>query len=128
MNRSIDSSAFARALDPRAWSTRGVWPAGVASGYLLAGTDRGRRTVRIDRVVEAEFTGGRFEQPAVLELAAAWEAVVEEVEQRRARTAATVLIDARLAPHVEARFGRHSRRTKPRMAVCAWRSARASGW
>jgi predicted DNA-binding transcriptional regulator YafY len=75
--------------------------------YLLAGTDRGRRTFRVDRIVVAEPTGRPARRPDGLELAAAWEQVVGEVERRRSRTWATVLIEDRFVPVLRAQFGRH---------------------
>jgi predicted DNA-binding transcriptional regulator YafY len=75
--------------------------------YLVAGTPRGRRTFRIDRVVAAEATGEPAERPDDFALAAAWEDVVGEVERRRSRTWATVLLEARFVPVLRGHFGRH---------------------
>ncbi|WFB05836.1 WYL domain-containing protein [Streptomyces sp. LX-29] len=75
--------------------------------YLLAGTERGRRTFRVDRILRAEPTEQPAERPEDLALAAVWAEVVEEIEQRRARTWATVLIEERYLPILRDRFGRH---------------------
>jgi predicted DNA-binding transcriptional regulator YafY len=75
--------------------------------YLVAGTERGQRTFRVDRIVETAVTGLDAEQPADLDLATAWDRVVEEVEQRRSRTWATVLVDARFVVVLRGQFGRH---------------------
>jgi predicted DNA-binding transcriptional regulator YafY len=75
--------------------------------YLIAGTERGQRTFRIDRIVSAEPTDEPAERPDDFALAAAWEEVVGEVEQRRSRTWATVLIEARFVPVLRDHFGRH---------------------
>jgi predicted DNA-binding transcriptional regulator YafY len=75
--------------------------------YLIAGTERGQRTFRIDRIVEAEPTDKAAERPDDFALAAAWREVVGEVEQRRSRTWATVLIEARFVPILRDQFGRH---------------------
>ncbi|MGV9601089.1 helix-turn-helix transcriptional regulator [Streptosporangium sandarakinum] len=75
--------------------------------YLLAGTDRGRRTFRVDRIAQAEPTGEPAERPDDFVLAAVWQEVVDEVERRRSRTWATVLIEERFAPILRDRFGRH---------------------
>ncbi|MFF5264510.1 helix-turn-helix transcriptional regulator [Actinomadura viridis] len=77
--------------------------------YLLAGTDRGRRTFRVDRIIEAEPTGLPAERPDDFALEAAWEEVVGEMEARRSRTWATVLIEARFVPILRDQFGRHCR-------------------
>ncbi|MEV4477478.1 MULTISPECIES: helix-turn-helix transcriptional regulator [Nonomuraea] len=78
----------------------GVW-------YLLAGTERGRRTFRVDRITGAEPTEEEFERPDDFEAGAAWQEVVEEMERRRSTVAATVLIAARFVPILRDRFGRH---------------------
>jgi predicted DNA-binding transcriptional regulator YafY len=84
--------------------------------YLLAGTDVGRRTYRVDRVLDAVVTDERAEpagpdaaraRPDDFELAAAWEEVVDAVEQRRALRTATVHVDPGLVWVLRAQFGRH---------------------
>ena len=75
--------------------------------YLLAGTDRGQRTFRIDRIIAAEPTGQPAERPGDFALAAAWEQIAGEVEQRRSRTWATVLVEGRFVPVLQTQFGRH---------------------
>ena len=58
-------------------------------------------------------------------MADAWQQVVEEVEQRRSRTWATVLIETRFVPILRDQFGRHCRadgevddgRTRVRLAA-----------
>ncbi|MEV1247855.1 WYL domain-containing protein [Nonomuraea sp. NPDC049750] len=75
--------------------------------YLIAGTERGQRTFRIDRIIEAEPTDQPAERPDDFTLADAWEQVVGEVERRRSRTWATVIIEARFVPVLRTHFGRH---------------------
>jgi predicted DNA-binding transcriptional regulator YafY len=75
--------------------------------YLIAGTDRGQRTFRVDRIIEAAPTGRPAERPEEFTLAGAWQQVVGEVERRRSRTWATVLIEARFVPVLRDQFGRH---------------------
>lgn len=75
--------------------------------YLVAGTPRGRRTFRVDRVVAAEATGEPAERPEDFALDEAWQDVVGEVERRRSRTWATVLLDSRFVPVLRGHFGRH---------------------
>jgi predicted DNA-binding transcriptional regulator YafY len=75
--------------------------------YLLAGTERGRRTFRVDRIIAADPTDQPAERPDDFTLAAAWEEVVGEVEHRRSRTWATVLIEVRFVPVLRTQFGRH---------------------
>jgi len=75
--------------------------------YLVAGTDDGQRTFRVDRVIDAVVTEIDAERPADFELSQAWERVVDEVEQRRSLVSATVLLDAELLPVLRIQFGRH---------------------
>ncbi|WP_433352546.1 helix-turn-helix transcriptional regulator [Microtetraspora malaysiensis] len=75
--------------------------------YLLAGTDQGRRTFRVDRIIQAEPTDQPAERPGDLVLANAWQEVVDEVERRRSRTWATVLVEERFVPILRDQFGRH---------------------
>jgi predicted DNA-binding transcriptional regulator YafY len=75
--------------------------------YLVAGTERGQRTFRVDRMIEADVTELAAERPSDFDLAGAWERVVDEVEQRRSYVSATVLIAAELLPVLRAQFGRH---------------------
>ena len=75
--------------------------------YLIAGTERGQRTFRVDRILDAEPTGQPAARPGDFTLASAWQQVVGEVEQRRSRTWATVLIEARFVPILRDHFGRH---------------------
>ena len=75
--------------------------------YLLAGTERGQRTFRVDRIIKAEPTDQPAARPDDFTLVTAWQHVVGEVEQRRSRTWATVLIEARFVPVLRTQFGRH---------------------
>jgi predicted DNA-binding transcriptional regulator YafY len=75
--------------------------------YLIAGTERGQRTFRVDRIVQAEQTSQPASRPDSFTLASAWEQVVNDVEQRRSRTWATVLIEPRFVPVLRDHFGRH---------------------
>ncbi|MEV0294122.1 WYL domain-containing protein [Nocardia sp. NPDC050710] len=75
--------------------------------YLIAGTDRGKRTFRVDRIVAAAATDETAHRPADFDLATAWEEVVGEMEQRRAAVAATVLIAPELLPVLRNQQGRH---------------------
>jgi len=78
--------------------------------YLLAGTERGQRTFRLDRIIAAEPTGQPAERPPDgFTLASAWRQVVAAVEEQRSRTWATVLIQARFVPVLHDQFGRHFR-------------------
>jgi predicted DNA-binding transcriptional regulator YafY len=75
--------------------------------YLVAGTARGRRTFRTDRISDAEPTGETFERPDDFDLEAAWQEVVGAMEERRSRTWATVLIPNAFVHILRDHFGRH---------------------
>jgi predicted DNA-binding transcriptional regulator YafY len=79
----------------------GIW-------YLVAGTDDGQRTFRLDRVIEAETTDLTADRPADFDLSATWERVDDEVELRRSTVSTTVLIEERYVPILRTQFGRHS--------------------
>jgi hypothetical protein len=95
----------------RSTSERVVDPLGLVDKddvwYLMAGTAKGRRTFRVDRIVAAEVTDEPAGRPDDFELEAAWDEVVEEMEGRRSRTWATVLVEQRFLPVMQDRFGRH---------------------
>ncbi len=75
-----------RDLDPWGLVDKdGIW-------YLIAGTPRGRRTYRVDRMTSAEPSGAGFEVPADFDLAGAWAEITEELEGRRSGTSAEVTI------------------------------------
>ena len=75
--------------------------------YLVAGTDKGRRTFRVDRVVAVEVTEESAERPGDLDLSREWEEVVGEMERRRSLVEATVLVPERHAHVLRHQFGRH---------------------
>lgn len=78
----------------------GIW-------YLIAGTDRGKRTFRVDRIRDALVTDETAPRPADFDLSDAWGEVVGEMEQRRAATSATALIAEHLLPVLHNQQGRH---------------------
>ncbi|MGD9985417.1 helix-turn-helix transcriptional regulator [Pseudonocardia sp.] len=75
--------------------------------YLVAGTDEGRRTFRVDRIVDAETTDEPAARPADLDLSREWEQVVGEMERRRSLGEAVVLIPQRHVHVLRHQFGRH---------------------
>jgi len=78
----------------------GVW-------YLVAGTDRGRRTFRVDRMGEPVVTGEAATRPDGFVLEEVWDEVVAEIEARRSPVSAVILIEARFVPVLVRQFGRH---------------------
>src|SRR5205823_7378476 len=73
--------------------------------YFLAGTPKGQRTFRVDRIVTATVTDLEAHRPADFELSTAWSAVVEEMERRRSLVSATVLVPAVHVHVLESHFG-----------------------
>lgn len=94
-----------RELDPWGLVDKdGVW-------YLVAGTPRGRRTFRVDRMTSAEPNGAAFEVPADFDLAQAWSEITTELEGRRSGTAAEVTIpEALVTPLSDVLGARHVER------------------
>lgn len=78
----------------------GVW-------YLLAGTDAGRRTFRVNRIGDVSETGQIFQRPDGLDLDADWRASATAVEAARSEVAARVSAPRRLVPVLRAQFGQH---------------------
>ncbi|MFE2042391.1 helix-turn-helix transcriptional regulator [Streptomyces sp. NPDC059477] len=66
---------------------RTVHPLGIVakgpSWYLVAGTDAGRRTFRIDRVSSADPTGDPVHRPEDFDLAESWREIADEVDRKR---------------------------------------------
>ncbi|MBV8234525.1 MAG: YafY family transcriptional regulator [Acidimicrobiia bacterium] len=71
----------------REQSTRVVHPLGLAAKgttwYLIADTDAGLRTFRVDRMTSVEPTGEAVVRPEGFDLEGAWRLISDEVEQRR---------------------------------------------
>ncbi|MFB7878481.1 helix-turn-helix transcriptional regulator [Nocardia sp. NPDC056064] len=92
-------------------TTRTVDPWGLVDKdtrwYLIAGTDRGSRTFRLDRIGTAEILDETFDRPADFDLRTAWSGIVTRMEQRRSAATATVLVSAALAPILADQQGRH---------------------
>ena len=69
-------------------TTRTVHPLGLAAKgavwYLVAGTERGQRTFRVDRVASVELTADPVVRPEGFDLAAAWREVTASFSQRTA--------------------------------------------
>ena len=76
----------------------GVW-------YLLAGTGRGERTFRVDRVSAVAVLEGTFTVPAGFDLATAWDAVAAHVERARSAVEATATVPDDLVERFRAHVG-----------------------
>jgi predicted DNA-binding transcriptional regulator YafY len=93
----------------RAVSSRIVQPLGVAAKgawwYLVADTERGIRTFRVDRITAATPTGRPAVRPEGFDLAAAWRLITEDVDERRAPVRVRVLLDPSVVPIVRSALG-----------------------
>lgn len=83
-------------------STRVVQPLGLAAKgsawYLVAGTDAGMRTFRVDRITSVIPTGEPFERPADFDLSETWRMITAEIDERRTPLRARALADPKVVP------------------------------
>jgi predicted DNA-binding transcriptional regulator YafY len=90
-------------------TTRTVQPLGLAtksgSWYLVAETDTGRRTFRVDRIQSVEVTHEPVVRPAGFELADAWKMITSEVELVRTPIVARALVAPQAMPWARFMFG-----------------------
>lgn len=82
-----DRTATSRVVHPLGLATKGeVW-------YLVASTDAGLRTFRVDRMTSVEPLGEPVIKPEGFDLATAWRLITDEVDQRRTPQRARALVD-----------------------------------
>ncbi|MGH9080733.1 MAG: helix-turn-helix transcriptional regulator, partial [Acidimicrobiales bacterium] len=78
-------------------TSRSVHPLGLAAKgstwYLVADTDAGRRTFRVDRITSVERTGLPAQRPARFDLAETWTAIISEVERMRCPVTVQASVD-----------------------------------
>ncbi|HEX2784642.1 MAG TPA: YafY family protein [Ilumatobacteraceae bacterium] len=90
-------------------STRTVHPLGLAtksgSWYLIADTDAGRRTFRVDRIQSVELTDDPVVRPPGFELADAWQMITTEIENVRTPIIVRALAAPQVMPWVRYSFG-----------------------
>jgi predicted DNA-binding transcriptional regulator YafY len=90
-------------------TTRTVHPLGLAtkggSWYLVAETDAGRRTFRVDRIQSVEITEDRVVRPEGFVLADAWQMITTEVEHVRTPTVVRALVDPEWMSWLRHSFG-----------------------
>jgi predicted DNA-binding transcriptional regulator YafY len=105
-----DPAAGTRLREASPWGLvdkAGVW-------YLVAGTTRGRRTFRVDRMTAVDAgADGSAEVPGDLDLAGEWDRVVTEVEQRRGAVSARVQAPRALVGPLRAALGARHVTTVP---------------
>ena len=93
----------------KASSMRVVHPLGLATKgtawYLVADTEAGLRTFRVDRMTSVEPNGERVVRPSGFDLAEAWKLITDQVDQKRAPLRATALVSADLVWDLRHMFG-----------------------
>jgi predicted DNA-binding transcriptional regulator YafY len=93
----------------RAQTQRSVSPLGLvakgSSWYLVAGTDAGLRTFRVDRVTSVELSGQPAVRPEGFDLAASWSEITTEVDRLRAPVGARAVADLWAVPMLRGRLG-----------------------
>jgi predicted DNA-binding transcriptional regulator YafY len=84
--RARDGAVTSRVVHPLGLAAKGwAW-------YLVAGTDAGLRTFRVDRMTSVEPTGEAVVRPEGFELAEAWKLITDEVDKRRAPVQGSALV------------------------------------
>ena len=90
-------------------TTRTVHPLGLAtkggSWYLVAETDAGLRTFRVDRIQSVEVTDDPVVRPEGFELADAWQMITTEVEHVRLPIVVRALVDPQSMSWLRHSFG-----------------------
>jgi predicted DNA-binding transcriptional regulator YafY len=79
-------------------TTRVVHPLGLAAKrsvwYLVAGTDAGLRSFRVDRIASIEPNGERVVRPEGFDLADTWRLMADEADRRRTPLRVRALVDS----------------------------------
>jgi predicted DNA-binding transcriptional regulator YafY len=101
--RAGDGAVSERVVHPLGLASKGpVW-------YLVAHTDRGQRTFRVDRVTSVERTGDHVERPAGFDLATAWSEITDSVEELRVPLVVRALAEPHTVQVLRWIFGRRAR-------------------
>jgi predicted DNA-binding transcriptional regulator YafY len=82
-----DGSSTSRTVDPLGLAAKG------STWYLVADTDAGRRTFRVDRITAVEPTGLSAPRPDGFDLADAWTEIISEVERLRSPVTVQAWVD-----------------------------------
>lgn len=94
-----DRTATTRVVHPLGLATKGnVW-------YLVADTEAGLRTFRVDRVTSVERTGEKVVRPDGFDLEQAWGLITEEVNQRGSAVRARGTASSDAVPVLRMIFG-----------------------
>lgn len=98
-----DGASTQRVAHPLGLAAKGaVW-------YLIAGTDGGIRTFRVDRIVEVQHVAEPVVRPDGFVLSEAWALITDEVNERRLPIRAELLVDPGMLAVLRARTGQRIR-------------------
>lgn len=90
-------------------TSRVVHPLGLATKagtwYLVADTEAGRRTFRVDRIQSVELTDDAVQRPPGFELADAWKMITTEIEHVRTPVVVRALVDQQAMQRLRYSFG-----------------------
>lgn len=70
--------------------------------YVLAMTEAGQRSFRVDRIVEIEITVRRFERPAGFMLSEAWDLITTGYIEQSTRVTTAAIVDDEILPALRA--------------------------
>jgi predicted DNA-binding transcriptional regulator YafY len=108
--QQVNLGYVARNREP---SSRVVHPLGLAAKgsnwYLVADTEAGLRTFRVDRMTSVELTGVPVVRPPGFELAQAWQLIKDEIDQRRTPVRARAWARPEVVPMCRWMFGNRIR-------------------
>jgi predicted DNA-binding transcriptional regulator YafY len=108
--QQVNLGYVARNREP---SSRVVHPLGLAAKgsnwYLVADTEAGLRTFRVDRMTSFELTGVPAVRPPGFELAQAWQLIKDEIDQRRTPVRARAWARPEAVPMCRWMFGNRVR-------------------
>jgi predicted DNA-binding transcriptional regulator YafY len=82
-----DGSSTSRPVHPLGLAAKG------STWYLVADTDAGQRTFRVDRITSIAPTGLPAQRPAGFDLTEAWTAIISEVERMRCPVTVLASVD-----------------------------------
>ena len=81
-----DGAVTSRVVHPLGLAVKGsVW-------YLVAGTERGQRTFRVDRITSVEMTADSVVRPEGFELSDAWRSITADLDHSRAPVRARAMV------------------------------------
>jgi predicted DNA-binding transcriptional regulator YafY len=101
--RARDGAVTRRVVHPLGLAAKG------SAWYLVASTDAGLRTFRVDRMSEVEPTGEAVVRPEGFDLAEAWRLIADEVDRRRTPVVAHGLMQSGVAWIVRTMLGNRVR-------------------